>query len=443
MKLKLLLCSVSIATLLSAAQAAESLDRGMRAETVNAVADLLVKRYTFPDVAEKMAAALRNKLSRGDYDSITDGGSLAARLTQDLREISHDKHLGVNFSPEELQPGKRASEPTPEEAAAFREVQRRENGGVDKVELLPGNIGYLHLRYFGIAAAAGPRIAAAMEFLNGTDALIIDIRDNGGAIDPGTIAILCSYFFSEERVHLNSLHWREGNRIDQSWTLPLLPGPRYLDRPVYILTSARTFSGAEEFAYNLQTRKRATIVGARTGGGANPGGEEVATKHFQVWVPTGRAVNPVTGTNWEGTGISPDVEVKPARALLTAQKLAIQNALSKTSADRGWHAELTRHLSSLEKELNRPTEKVSFRLPGFATGKEACVVGAFNDWTVGADPLRKDSAAWSTTLDLEPGRYAYKFWVDGQWMTDPQNPQLEVTPNGYTNSIMQVEAALR
>lgn len=443
MQLKTLICGWGAVALLHGALGAEALDAKVREETVHAVARVLVEHYTFPDVAEQMAQSLREHLERGDYSRITNGPALAKRLTDDLRAISHDKHLNVHYTDRMLQRGAQAEDPSPAEAAAFREDERRANGGLDKVEVLPGNIGYLHLRYFGIAAVAGPRIAGAMDFLSGTDALIIDIRDNSGAIDPGSIAILCSYFFPEGRVHLNSLVWRRDNRVEQSWTLPLLPGPRYLDKPVYVLTSGRTFSGAEEFAYNLQTRQRATIVGARTGGGANPGGDRAVSEHFTVWVPTGRALNPVTGTNWEGTGVSPDVEMKPAKAVLGAQKMAIETLLARGSADERWDKNLHRRLAELARELNRPAEKVTFRLPGFNNATEASVVGSFNDWTVGADPLRRGTDCWSTTLALEPGRHAYKLFVDGQWLLDPHNPHTEVTSRGHTNSVIQVEAAAR
>jgi hypothetical protein len=205
-----------------------------------------------------------------------------------------------------------------------------------------------------------------------------------------------------------------------------------------VLTSGRTFSGAEEFAYNLQTRKRAIIVGAKTGGGANPGGTETVNDHFAVWVPTGHALNPVTSTNWEGTGVSPDVAMKPARALLGAQKLALGQLISAACGDQRWQRQLRQRLADVERELGRPLAQATFTLPGFAEAQQACVVGSFNNWRVGEDQLRRGPLGWAATLDLEPGTYTYKFWVDGQWMTDPQNTETEITPDGYTNSVIQV-----
>src|SRR5262249_22574655 len=131
-------------------------------------------------------------------------------------------------------------------------------------------------------------------------------------------------------VHLNSLYWRKGDRTEEFWTRKALDGKRYTGKPVYVLTSARTFSGAEEFAYNLQSRKRATIVGETTGGGAHPGGVRPINDHFAMFVPTGRAINPVTGTNWEGTGVKPDVAVRADEALETAHALAVKTVLAGT-----------------------------------------------------------------------------------------------------------------
>src|SRR5262249_7175677 len=162
-------------------------------------------------------------------------------------------------------------------------------------------------------AAAGPA-AAAMNFLANTDALIVDVRRNGGG-SPHGVALLCSYFFDETPVHLNSLYWRKGDRTEEFWTRKDVAGKRYTGTPIYVLTSGRTFSAAGEFTDNLQTRKRAAVVGETTGGGAHPGGMRWINEHFIMFVPSGRAINPVTKTNWEGTGVEPDVAVDADRAL--------------------------------------------------------------------------------------------------------------------------------
>jgi C-terminal processing protease CtpA/Prc len=169
-------------------------------------------------------------------------------------------------------------------------------------------------------------VAGAMNFLANTDALVIDLRENGGG-QPDMVQLFCSYLFDAQPVHLNDLYFRPMDQTRQFWTLPWLPGKRYLDKDVYVLTSHFTFSGAEECTYNLQTQKRARIVGETTGGGANPGGPVELTKNLTAFVPTGRAINPITGSNWEGTGVEPDVQVPAKMALETAQSLALRKLI--------------------------------------------------------------------------------------------------------------------
>jgi C-terminal processing protease CtpA/Prc len=172
-----------------------------------------------------------------------------------------------------------------------------------------------------------------MALLANTDALIIDLRANGGG-SPEMVQYLCSYFFEGEPVHLNDLYFRPENETRQFWTLSWIPGRRYVGKPLYLLTSSRTFSGAEEFAYDMQTQKRATIVGETTGGGANPGGPVDIAAGFEVFVPMGRAINPVTQTNWEGKGVEPEVKCAAAEALVRAHKLALQGLLEKAEGPR-------------------------------------------------------------------------------------------------------------
>ena len=214
----------------------------------------------------------------------------------------------------------------------MRQGSRKLNGGYRRVERLPGNVGYLQVDGFMHPDVAAEPAAAAMNFLANTDALIIDLRRNGGG-GPQSVVLLCSYLFDEKPVHLNDLYWRKGDRTEEFWTLKELTGKRYLGRDVYLLTSRRTFSAAEEFAYDLQCLKRVTIVGEMTGGGAHPGGGIPVGEHFVVFIPSGRAINPITKTNWEGTGVKPDVEVAADKALETAHELAVKKLLEKAPND--------------------------------------------------------------------------------------------------------------
>jgi tetratricopeptide (TPR) repeat protein len=206
------------------------------------------------------------------------------------------------------------------------------NYGVARVEVLDGNIGLIDIRGFPPTEPARGTVTAALKVLENVDALIVDLRKNGGG-NPDLIRYYCSYFFPE-KTHLNSLYWRQGNRTEEFWTLGSVEGKRRSDLPVFILTSSRTFSGGEEFAYNFKTRKRATLIGETTGGGANPGGFFRVSPLLGIFIPTGRAINPITKTNWEGTGVEPDIEVKAEEALDTCLPLAHEAAKKYAAAQR-------------------------------------------------------------------------------------------------------------
>lgn len=299
-----------------------------RAEVIDGVLRKLNASYVFPEVAGKMEAAIRERLKNGEYEAITSARAFAAALTEHLQAVSHDKHLRVLYSFAPLPAEPEGSDGTP--AADLRQTSRRFNFGFEKVERLAGNVGYLDLRYFDSPEIGGDTATAALGFLANTDALVIDLRQNGGG-EPAMIALLSSYLFPPEPVHLNSLYWRPTDTTQQFWTLPYVPGKRYLGKEVYVLTSKRTFSGAEEFAYNLKNLKRATLIGETTGGGAHPGGMERISDHFAVWVPTGRAINPISKTNWEGTGVTPDVPIAADQALETAHRMALKKLLEKAT----------------------------------------------------------------------------------------------------------------
>lgn len=296
-------------------------DAGTRQQVINGTLQALAARYVFPDAARRAASLVRTEAEAGRFDALDDSATFAARLTELLQQATQDRHLNVRYSERPLPADDEAAPDAGERAHQQRQAERA-NFGVERVEQLPGNIGYIELRNFHPLALAAPSLAAAMNLVAYSDALIVDLRRNGGG-DPAAVAFMTSYLL-DQRTHLNSLWWREGERTEQFWTQEVVPGPRFGGRkPVYVLTSGRTFSGAEEFGYNLKVLKRATIVGESTGGGAHPGGRVRVAAHFGIFVPTGRAVNPVTQGNWEGTGVEPDVKVPAAAALVRAQKLAL------------------------------------------------------------------------------------------------------------------------
>lgn len=296
-------------------------DAASRVQLVDAVVRELKAKYVFPTVAKQIEMALREKQQRAHYDRVTDGQALATLLTTELRAISHDLHLAVRYSEKAAPPG-RASRP-PADDARDRAYAKETNYGLGKVEKLPGNIGYLETFGFGPLGVVNRAFAVAMTTLADSDALIIDMRANGGG-SPESVAWLSSYLF-DQRTHLNDLYWRADKRTEQFWTINDVPGKKYgQQKPVYVLTGKKTFSGGEEFAYNLQQLKRATLVGETTGGGANPGGWVRLNRHFSMFVPRGRAINPISKTNWEGTGVTPDVKVAAADALVVARKMALE-----------------------------------------------------------------------------------------------------------------------
>jgi C-terminal processing protease CtpA/Prc len=260
---------------------------------------------------------------------VTDGDAFAKMLTEQFQDVSHDKHLRVDFSPARIpeMPETPSGPPPPEAVARYRQQMERMNCGFDKVEVLSGNIGYMKFDMFADPEICGPTAVAAMNFLANVNAIIIDLRENGGG-DPKMIALVSTYLFSQP-THLNDLWERKGDTTQQYWTLPYVPGKRLDAKPAYVLTSKQTFSGAEEFSYNLKNLKRATLVGETTGGGAHPVSGHRIDDHFMIGVPFARAINPISKTNWEGTGVEPDVKVAAAEALATAQKLATEKLGSK------------------------------------------------------------------------------------------------------------------
>jgi hypothetical protein len=300
-------------------------DAAERQRVIDGIVKNLNEFYVYPDLAQKMADAVRASQKGGDYDAITDPDAFANRLTKNLQSVSHDKHLGVNYSAVKVPPDE--DKPSPEQEAQFRKMLERTNCTFQKVEILPRNIGYLKFNAFPDPTFCGATVVAAMNFLAHVDAIIFDLRENGGG-DPRMVQMVSSYLF-DKPTHLNDLYNRKEDFTTQYWTLPYVPGATLADKPAFVLTSNSTFSGAEEFTYNLKNLKRAIIVGETTGGGAHPVAGHRIDDHFMIGVPFARAVNPISKKNWEGTGVEPDVSVKAADALGKAEELAASKFTSQ------------------------------------------------------------------------------------------------------------------
>jgi len=301
------------------------IEAATRARAIDGVVANLNEFYVYPESAKKMEEALRERQKKGAYDAVTDGEKLATMLTDDLQQVSHDKHLHVMFSPEVLPKGE--PKRPPDDEARMRTELERDNCAFEKVERLPSNIGYLKFNAFLDPAICGPTAMAAMNFLGNVDAIIFDLRANGGG-DPKMIAFISTYLFGEP-THLNDLYNRKEDSTTQYWTMPYVPGKRLTGKPVFVLTSKRTFSGAEEFSYNLKNLKRATIIGETTGGGAHPVSGHRVDDHFMIGVPFAKAVNPISKTNWEVRGVEPDVKVPADEALDVAKKMAAEQIRSE------------------------------------------------------------------------------------------------------------------
>jgi hypothetical protein len=301
-------------------------------EIVTTALSLLRANYVFPDVAERAATAVEARLAAGEYDDL-DEITLTARLTGHLQEVTGDKHLRVRLGGGPGAgpgPGPDGERPEDHEKRGenMRRIGRMDNFGIRRVERLPGNVGYVDLRRVAMAADAGPAVAAAMELVAGTYALILDLRHNGGGAPDG-VALWCSYLLREEPVHLNDIFHADTGETRQFWSLPYLPGTRYVDRPVYVLTGSHTFSGGEELCYNLQVLGRAELIGETTGGGAHPTRGYRISRAVHIGIPFARSINPVTGTNWEGTGVTPDVAVPEAQACEVAYAKALRHVLGR------------------------------------------------------------------------------------------------------------------
>ena len=297
------------------------IDENTLTEVLRSLSEKLRAVYIFPDLAEEICRHLQNQLDSGAYASLQEGELLALAITMDLQEIAHDEHLWLRWHAERL----------PDEADELRFNQawqdeqclkaRQDNYGFHKVVWLPGEIGYVDIHLFHRAEWGTETLTAAMRFLANAQALVIDLRQCQGGY-PDMVALVSSYLFGSEPVHLGSIYWRDEDRTQEYWTTPEAIEVHFVDQPVYVLISKTTFSGGEAFAYNLQARQRVTLIGEATGGGAHAGAAYRIHPHFEAFIPIGRSINPLTGTDWEGKGVTPDIDTPTEQALELACKLA-------------------------------------------------------------------------------------------------------------------------
>lgn len=306
-----------------------AIDAKVQAAVIDSVTKALNETYVFADKAAQMDAALHANFTAGAYATVTDPVEFMERLQADIAKVHLDLHMRLMALPPAGAAPQQAA-PPPAAGVPPQDMARRANYWFKKVEILPGNVGYLKMNQFERTSLAAPTAAGAMAFLANSDAVIIDLRDNGGG-SPSMIRFLAGYFFAQ-KTHLISWYNRRLDKTTQSWSEDWVPGKTMYDTPVYILTSSFTGSAAEEFAYDFKCEKRATIVGEKTGGAAHT--VEFHTFDVGVFVaglrlPAGRAISPVTGANWEAVGVEPDIAVPADEALATAHLEALKKIEGK------------------------------------------------------------------------------------------------------------------
>jgi len=393
---------------------------GKKLNTIlKAAMKIVSENYAFPDVAEEMVAKVRGKLEEGGYADINSKAELCQTLTKDMREICQDLHFLVYYNLEAANDIRRR-----EETEAYDKNDpehwwtghNETNSGFKRVEYLDGNVGYIDLRIFAPISLGGETAVAAMNFLANCDALIFDLRNNGGG-DPFMVQLIESYLFEGEPKHLLTLYDRPNNKNQQIWTLSHIPGRRLPKVPIYILTSKRTFSGGEDFAYTLKHNSRATIVGEPSSGGAHTIDFMVIHEGFIIALPTGYATHPVTGGNWEGNGVEPDILVPEEEALETAHLHALENFIKQTEEEEK------------QRRLVWELERVSVKYTPLHIDEKILVryVGQYRDYKVelqdgilsmkGEDP-RDDwkMTPLSETLFAVDEEYNARFVVEGEEM---------------------------
>lgn len=304
--------------LVAAPAMAQDLSNTEKSVIIDSLSHKLKTLYVYPEMAEKMSKQLHTNLDNKKYVAVKDPMAFSEQLTMDLRAISHDGHLAVFYDP-------RPVENHPAIMGGDPAIAKSKNFGFKELRILDGNIGYLNLSYFEETAKGGETAVQAMNFLSNADALIIDLRKNGGGATD-MVQLLASYLFEGEPQPLTDIYWRPTNSQTQYRTLPYVSGKRLPKVDVYLLTSQQTFSAAEDFSYSLQNLKRVTIIGETTGGGAHPVEQVVVSEHFLMHMPEGRSISTITKTDWEGTGVKPDIAVPAKDALLTAQFKALTKA---------------------------------------------------------------------------------------------------------------------
>jgi retinol-binding protein 3 len=328
----------ALAVAVGAQSPATTVDAVERDAVIEGLTARLEAAYVLPDIGKRAAQALRLARTAGEYDGKAPQPFVDA-VNRTLANASHDRHLAIFYQPV----------PATREAAGPPTARERMNFGFGRLERLGGNVGYLEILSFAdLGQPSAETASALLSTLANFDAIILDLRRNGGGNTP-MMAFVATYFFDPTPVHLTDIYWRDTNETSQFWTAAFVPGRRSAHQPLYILTSASTFSSAEDMCYSLQHLKRAVVIGETTGGGAHSGrGPQRLTQSFTAFVPVGRSLSPLTKTNWEGIGVTPDIK-SPADASLRVAHLQALRALVDKETDTKWRKALQQLIDDLSK----------------------------------------------------------------------------------------------
>jgi hypothetical protein len=309
-------------------QSVRTLGHSARGEIIDSVMTGFAKHYVYPEIAAQMSSQIQEKYRDQQYDEMDDLGMFTRQLTRDLRKISEDRHIWISVM------SSSDFAPAIGDTLTQDEIASRLTGhcSFKKVEWLPGNVGYLRFDRFEDPVYAGPTAVAAINFLANCDAVIIDLRENGGG-EEKMVRLLSSYFYKEPLL-LNSLYFTETDSLEQSWSYAYVPGRKLVNADLYVLTSEGTASGAEAFSYSLQNYARATIVGETTAGAAHWSEYwDFPNLHVRAKIPIARPIHPVTKGSWEGSGVTPNISVPAEQALDKAYQKALKTLLEKTDDD--------------------------------------------------------------------------------------------------------------
>ena len=336
----------------------KALTKADKKQAIEKLCQLMNDFYVSPEVAKLTEEHLMAQLKENYYDQFENNETFAAALTTSVQSINKDKHMRIRANRPSVAPPN-SPERMIEERLHQINRSRSSNYGLNTVKIMEGNVGYLDLRGFA-GLEKGKAVADSyMKLLSRTDAIIIDLSKNGGG-SPNMVQYLCSFFF-DQKLHLNSLYWRDGDETEEFWTLDNVGGAKMPDVPLFVITGSTTFSGAEEFSYNMQTQKRATLVGQTTGGGANPGGTRGINENLSVFIPTGKAINPITKTNWEGVGVIPEIKTTVEETLEKTHELAKKAAEAyRVKTSEQYKSLFTDLNSSLDSYIKGKSEEAIF-----------------------------------------------------------------------------------